>query len=219
MNERAIPQGYKRLEQGAGKMKGVKHITVEEGKRIVALYVAGLPLQDIVEQSGRSSTGILKAVKRAGAPVRTPVHFKHRESYTAEYRIWTAIKHRCFCPTSDHYAFYGGRGIVMCEEWANDYSAFLRYVGRRPSPQHSLDRYPDNNGNYEPGNVRWATRLQQARNTRVNRHITAFGETRVAGQWCEDPRVVVAAQTIHWRMRRGWSPEAALTTPARGGTK
>jgi hypothetical protein len=86
----------------------------------------------------------------------------HEES--AEYKAWANMIQRCTNPRrSDDWPRYGGRGITFCEDWC-DYSAFLAHVGRKPSPQHSLDRYPNPDGNYEPGNVRWATAKQQSAN-------------------------------------------------------
>ena len=86
--------------------------------------------------------------------------------WTAEYRTWAGIKERCTNPKRWNYQFYGALGVKMCKEWFDSYESFVAYVGRRPSAQHSIDRYPNPAGNYEPGNVRWATRIEQARNKR-----------------------------------------------------
>ena len=91
----------------------------------------------------------------------------HGESKkTAEYRIWTGMKTRCFNPNIKAFKYYGGRGITVCDRWRNSFPAFLEDVGRRPSDLHSIDRWPNNDGNYEPGNVRWATWSEQNRNKR-----------------------------------------------------
>lgn len=83
-------------------------------------------------------------------------------------------------------------------------------VGPRPSKLHTLERI-DNNGDYEPGNVRWATRAEQMRNTRANRNITFSGETMCLMDWAK--RLGVSCSAMRGRFRRRWSIEKALTTP------
>lgn len=84
---------------------------------------------------------------------------------TPEYRAWQEMKRRCYLTTNKRYGDWGGRGIRVCDEWLNNFPAFLAHVGRRPSKTHSLDRI-ENDGHYEPGNVRWATLEEQRRNRR-----------------------------------------------------
>lgn len=83
-----------------------------------------------------------------------------------EYTAWTNMITRCTNPKHNRWQHYGGRGIAICDQWRNSYEAFLADVGRRPSHAHSIDRYPDCDGNYEPGNVRWATGTEQRLNQR-----------------------------------------------------
>lgn len=93
---------------------------------------------------------------------------KHGEAAarTVEYRTWRNIQNRCYNPNGKNWKYYGGMGVAVCDEWRGSFEAFLAHVGRRPSSRHSIDRFPDPYGNYEPGNVRWATTIQQRHNRR-----------------------------------------------------
>lgn len=89
---------------------------------------------------------------------------KHGFCGTSEYDIWNGMKQRCENPNSRGYKNYGGRGITVCQEWIESFDAFYAYMGPRPT-NLSIDRI-NNDGNYEPGNCRWATAKEQAQNTR-----------------------------------------------------
>lgn len=99
----------------------------------------------------------------------TESNLKHGDAFrgktTKEYRTWTNMIARCENPKTKLWHCYGGRGIKVCERWRNSFPNFLEDMGRKTTPEHSIDR-KDVNGNYEPGNCRWATVLEQARNKR-----------------------------------------------------
>lgn len=82
---------------------------------------------------------------------------RNPERFTPEHHAWVAMIYRCTNKDGEAWADYGGRGIMVCDRWRTSYLSFLEDMGRRPSAKHSLDRFPDHNGNYEPSNCRWAT--------------------------------------------------------------
>lgn len=102
----------------------------------------------------------------------------HGMSRTPEYRAWTAMRRRCSNPSCGSYRDYGGRGIMVCYEWQKSFASFIKDVGLRPSDAHSLDRI-DVNKNYEPGNVRWATTIEQANNKRAVKRIELFTDQEI----------------------------------------
>lgn len=128
------------------------------------------------------------------------------------YKRWHAMIRRCRNPTSAAYKNYGGRGIVVCPRW-HSFKNFLADMGL-PPPGHTLDRI-NNDGNYEPGNCRWASRHQQQRNTRRNIKLTIDGVTLTIVEWAEKNKV--PKKTAYRRMELGWSPNNAVTMPVRHG--
>jgi len=103
--------------------------------------------------------------------LRTQLFTKHGMTDDPLHICWMNMHQRCRTPNHPGYADYGGRGIKVCERW-NSFENFLADVGPRPSSEHSLDRYPNNDGDYEPGNVRWATKAEQMLNRRPRKRRT-----------------------------------------------
>lgn len=126
-----------------------------------------------------------------------------------EYKVWCEMKQRCASHNGTEYKNYGARGITVCTEWVESFEDFLQHVGRRPSAWHSLDRI-DNNGNYEPGNVRWATREVQNNNRRNCRILTCNGRTMTITQWARE--LGIGEGTLFLRLKRGWTTDRALQT-------
>jgi hypothetical protein len=124
-----------------------------------------------------------------------------------EYQTWAGIIQRCEDPTSISYKYYGALGITVCARWRASFEVFLADVGRRPAPRHTLDRFPNRDGNYEPGNVRWATMKQQQRNKSSNHMVVFRGESLCLSELAE--RFGLLPGTLYARLTRGWTVEAA----------
>lgn len=139
----------------------------------------------------------------------------HGGTGTVEFRIWELMRRRCSDPKHRSYKDYGGRGISVCDRWRNDFSAFLADMGLRPSPDHSIDRIK-NDGNYEPGNCHWATRVEQSNNRRSSRFLTIGGKTKTLSQW--ERQVGLNPGVLFRRLQAGWAPERLLI-PSRLSTR
>jgi hypothetical protein len=124
------------------------------------------------------------------------------------------MRARCEVPTRDRYEIYGGRGIRVCDRW-KDFSNFLADMGERPEGC-TIDRI-DPDGNYEPSNCRWATAHDQQRHLRRVKQLTFRGVTKPLPAWCDEFQL--SRELVGWRVRRGWSVEDALLTPAVKGNR
>ncbi len=136
----------------------------------------------------------------------------HGQKRTKTYRTWSRMKERCLRPNHKSYGDYGGRGITVCERWLT-FANFFEDMGHAPNGLQ-LDRR-DNSGNYEPSNCRWVDTRTQQRNTRANRILTAFGESKTMIEWTEDMRCGVTKDTLWHRLDEGWPTEEAITRPLR----
>jgi hypothetical protein len=128
--------------------------------------------------------------------------------HTRTYQSWMSMKERCDDQRHKSYGSYGGRGIRYCEAWA-DFRGFLAYMGERPSGK-TLGRI-DHAGDYRPGNCRWETYKQQARNRSSSRWIEFRGETLTLTEWGE--RIGITEDALGHRLGAGWSIARTLTTP------
>lgn len=131
-----------------------------------------------------------------------------------EYNTWVHMIQRCHNPNNKDYKNYGGRGIIVCDMWRESFESFLLMIGKRPTLEHTIERI-DSNGNYEPGNCKWATRFEQNQNTRSNVKLTIDGKTQTVSEWSRDPRCSVTMYNIYKRLNRGWDPAKAVFTPSK----
>lgn len=127
------------------------------------------------------------------------------------YSCWVRIKDRCTNPNCEFWHRYGGRGITMCERWSGSFENFLADMGEAPTGM-TIDRYPNNDGNYEPGNCRWATQTEQVRNRSNTVMVECFGRTQSIAAWAEEFNLEY--DLVYRRIYRyGWSIEKSITTP------
>lgn len=168
------------------------------------------PVQGSKLRRGEStSCGCAKGAKCAEANI------KHGDSargrMTPEYRAWSNMIDRCEREGNKQFKDWGGRGIKVCARWRHDFAAFLADMGRKPTPQHTIDRI-DNDGDYLPGNCRWATRAEQGANKRTTMRLTFRGETRTLREWSR--RTGISYATLYARARKGLAADQILTAPA-----
>lgn len=166
-------------------------LKVEHGRRLASMHAG-------IAHSHGAMIGV-----RSGSP-KDPNRLR-------AHTIWQAMLRRCYSPQSPAFAAYGGRGITVCQEWRDSFLRFVSDMGI-PEPHQSIDRI-DNDGNYDPGNCRWATRTEQANNTRSNRTIAHLGREQTISQWAHEKGINV--HTLFNRINRGWSGDRALNQSVR----
>lgn len=138
----------------------------------------------------------------------------HGMAGTPEWKAWAHMRERCLNPKAHEYRNYGARGISICERWES-FKNFYEDMGTRPSAGHSIDRFPNNDGDYEPSNCRWATRLQQQRNRRVTVRVEYQGVVRSLADLSDE--VGIPYRLAACRVKNGWDVHRALTEPKQIG--
>lgn len=135
---------------------------------------------------------------------------------TQLYRVYIDMKARCYNKNSPAYKYYGGRGIIICDEWLNYFVAFYDWsMSHGYRKGLTIDRHPNKLGNYEPSNCRWGTWKIQSRNRTSNHEITLNGETKILIEWAE--QYGIAPTTLDERLKNGWTVERAITEPVQEG--
>jgi hypothetical protein len=140
------------------------------------------------------------------AKARVVHSHNRRGGRSATYTTWAGMMNRCYNPKTPHYNRYGGRGIHVCDRWHN-FENFLMDMGERPTDM-SIER-KNNDGNYEPGNCKWATDGEQSRNTSRTRLLTLNGITACAKDHAD--RLGLNYKKVLWRLDKGWPQELAFS--------
>lgn len=177
-------------------MKSPLKLAGKRSVRLVAVRPSGRKNRNIVWRcicdcgkeklviAARFNAGFVKSCGCLGKEGKNAV--RHGKSYTSEYRSWRAMIDRCTLESVEQYPNYGGRGITVCNRWKEGYGNknsfgflnFIKDLGMKPSPEHSLDRV-NCNGNYEPSNCRWANRSQQSKNRRKFVCLTGYSDKEI----------------------------------------
>lgn len=184
-------------------MKDRKKIKDLTGKKFGMLTVIGLQDTDSrktywvcqcdcgnikVVRSDSLQSGAIRScgcMKKAQEKINLTKHHSHKMSGTRIYHIWRGMKDRCYNVHSPSYYRWGGRGITICDEWKDNFSAFYSWAMENGYSENlTIDRI-DNNGNYEPNNCRWATMEEQSRNRQSNVVIQIGNSKRTLKEWCE----------------------------------
>ena len=190
----------------------VKHIEVER-KGMAPLWLCECDCGGAILTEGTKlrigDTSSCGCLRKETAAAEGRKRRSHGMRNTLEYATWARMKSRCGNESHWDYVNYGGRGIRVCEAWCNDFMAFYRDMGKRPSDKHSIDRI-DVDGDYCPKNCRWATAQEQNNNRRTSRYITFDGRTQTLADWARE--IEISPQTLMQRLRN-WPIERALTEP------
>ena len=158
-------------------------------------------------QSGNLKNGAVKSCGCLRSETMQVIKKTHGLRHTDEYGIWSKMIQRCHNENNQKYRIYGGRGITVCDRWRYSFANFYEDMGPRPSKMHSIDRENNEDG-YHPGNCSWATKVEQANNTRTNKLITYLGVTKTLAEICAE--LGANYHRVYDRLSRGVPFEDAI---------
>ncbi len=173
---------------------------------------------ETIVRSGALTTGHTQSCGCYGIEMGKIATVKHLQSYTRLYRVWAAMKQRCYNPNSSSYNAYGGRGITVCDDWIDDFVPFYEwamtngYNPDAPRGECTIDRI-DNDKGYSPDNCRWISSEKQANNKQQTVWVEMNGEKKSLKQWCDIYQINYGC-VIHRIHSMGWDAIKAITTPS-----
>lgn len=185
----------------------------------VCRCICGKDILVSVQRLRSGETRSCGCMSRAMSSESKTVHGGSRRSgYSPLYWVLQGMKSRCYNTKSRGYRNYGGRGIKICDEWKNDFSAFERWAISTGYKNGLTIERVDVNGNYCPENCTWIPQCDQSKNRRRTKWITAFGERKTTADWSRDERCQVSRRSLADRVfKKGWDAELAITIPPSPG--
>jgi hypothetical protein len=204
----------KELKQKYGRLKPIKvfhkYIAKRNRKYVLCLCDCGvekeIPYDNLI--IGKTNSCGCYAIEVRGKGVIT-----HNLSKHPLYTCYVSMKERCYNPKNPSYRRYGERGIIVCEEWLNNFQTFYDWAIKNEWKKGlTIDRI-DNDKNYEPDNCRCTTRQVQNNNASFNTRVIIFGEEKTVAEWGRDKKCTIPYSALLKRLRNNWIPEEALTTP------
>lgn len=202
------------------RIEGTRWTVISRGQNTAAGKVRWNCLCDCGKEKLVSASSLRQGDSLSCGCLQKEIVTLHGMSNSPEYDAWIQMKQRCYNSNSFNFERWGGRGIVVCERWLNSFADFFADVGSRPSPEHSIDRYPNRDGDYEPGNVRWATTAEQLLNRDITRWYTHAGKTLSLKDWSREPGIDLSYSCLLRRLDiMGWDFEKSITTPKMEGRK
>lgn len=202
-----------------GRLLVVRYVgkTPHHKAKFACLCVCGTEIECIgahlkngnTKSCGCHRVDVSRALGKWANKIARKANTTHGLSKRRPHRIWLAMKSRCLNPNTPNYPIYGGRGITICTEWVESFAVFWEWAAQNGyADTLEIDRI-DNDGNYEPSNCRWASRLIQANNKSSNRIVAhPDGRSMTAAEWGRE--LGMDPEIIYGRIARGWPPYAWL---------
>lgn len=174
---------------------------------------------DCILRGGTKSCGCRRGDLIAASKIEHGINCSSSEMEFRILGIYHGMIHRCYNPKNKGFKYYGARGISVCERWRNGEGGesgircFISDMGIPISKKYTIDRFPDNDGDYAPKNCRWATRIEQARNMRTNRILNFNGQRITLSELSS--KTGIKRETLAYRLNRGMSVESSIGIPVR----
>lgn len=185
----------------------------KDGNKVLSMWLCQCDCGNKTVVAGyRLKNGVTKSCGCLQRERASEVRKTHGQWKTPLYKVWNSMRQRCENPNVKTYRLYGAEGKTVCEEWQTFEGFYLWAIKTGYQDGLTIERKDSTKG-YSPENCKWATKKEQANNTRRNHYMTYHGKTQTLTQWSEELHIPIA--TIYWRLNRGWNTEKILSTPVK----